>query len=70
MVIIKQSHEGNSKLVLQFEGRSAFPLGYEQSDEFSFGMVRVELDLFKDKKSFTLHQARPKFSFDERKKIC
>ena len=29
MVIIKQSHEGNSKLVLQFEGRSAFPLGYE-----------------------------------------
>lgn len=70
MVIIKQSHEGNSKLVLQFEGRSAFPLEYEDYDEFNFWMAEVELDLFKDKKNFTLHQARQKFSFDERKKIC
>lgn len=58
MLIIKQSHEENSKLVLQFEGRSAFPLEYEESHEFSFGVVRVELDVFKDKKSFILHQAR------------
>ncbi len=58
MVIIKQSHEGNSKLVLQFEGYSAFPLEYGESYEFSFGVVRVELDVFKDKKSFILHQAR------------
>ena len=36
MLIMKQSHGQNSKLVLQFEGRSAFPLEYEDYDEFNF----------------------------------
>ena len=70
MLIIKQSHEENSKLVLQFKGYSSFPLYCEKSYKFSCVMKLVEVDFAKDKRSFILHQARQKFSFDERKKIC
>ena len=69
MLIIKQSHEENSKLVLQFEGRSAFSLDCEKPYKFSFGVAPVELDVFKDKKSFILHQARQKFPITKEKKI-
>lgn len=68
MLIIKQSHEENNKLVLQFERHSAFPLYCEKSYKFSCVMKLVEVDFAMNNKSFILHQARKNFSFDERKK--